>query len=169
MTKEFYQKNAYDVAINLVGKILVRLFLDGRIIKTRITETECYIGENDDACHAHKGRTKRTEVMYHEGGTIYVYLIYGMYYLLNIVTGSIDEPQGVLIRATADYDGPGKITKNLEIDKSFYGKNILSCNNLWIEEDDLEFDIKCDKRVNIDYASEEYKNKLWRFILVSKK
>ena len=102
---EFFKRDATEIAPELIGKLLVRE-IDGEIIKLRISEVEIYKGENDTACHAHKGRTKRTEVMYGAGGRFYVYLCYGIHYLLNIVTGEKDNPQALLIRATVEADGP---------------------------------------------------------------
>ena len=91
---EFYHRPCLQVARELVGKILVHR-TDGVEHRLRITETEAYCGENDTACHAHKGRTKRTEVMYMDAGTIYIYLCYGVHWMLNIVTGREGEPQAI--------------------------------------------------------------------------
>ncbi len=87
LEKEFFTRDIRLVAEELIGKLIVYKKTDGKIEKSRITEIEMYIGEEDLACHAAKGRTARTEVMYAEGGLVYVYLIYGMYWLFNIVTG----------------------------------------------------------------------------------
>ena len=83
---KFFDRDALEVATQLVGKILVSK-LSGEEIRVRITETEAYCGEADTACHAHKGRTKRTEALYCESGTVYVYLCYGMHWLMNVITG----------------------------------------------------------------------------------
>lgn len=134
--REFFRRDVLCVAPDLVGLILVRRLPDGTLLRARITETEAYRGAQDTACHACHGRTKRTEVLYHDGGTIYVYLCYGMHWMLNIVTGHVDEPQAVLIRACADgANGPGKLTKRLQIDKVFNGGDITACPELWIEDD----------------------------------
>ena len=101
--------------------------------RLRISETEAYCGESDTACHAHKGRTKRTEVMYAEAGTIYVYLCYGMHWMLNIVTGEEDEPEAVLIRACCEAAGPGKLTKALGITGEFNRQHICQQEALYIE------------------------------------
>ena len=162
---EFYNRKCTDVAKELVGKILVRKTSEGEI-RLRITETEAYLGADDTACHAHKGRTKRTEVMYMEAGTIYVYLCYGMHLLMNIVTDGIDEPCAVLIRACeGKYSGPAKLTKALNITKDFNRRSIVKSPELWIEDDGLRPRIKLDKRVGIDYASEKDRESLLRFIL----
>lgn len=161
---EFFKQDAIKIAPELVGKLLVRE-IDGEIIKLRISEVEIYKGENDTACHAHKGRTKRTEVMYGEGGKFYVYLCYGIHYLLNIVTGNIDEPQAILIRATIEADGPGKLTKVLKIDKNLNGMEASKESTLWFEDDGEKYKYFKDKRVGIGYASKKDQSRLWRYIL----
>ena len=143
-----------------MGKVLVH-----NEQRLRISETESYCGENDTACHAHKGRTKRTEVLYADAGTIYVYLCYGVHWLLNIITGDVDDPQGVLIRACVDAEGPGKLTKKLGITGSLNRKSAVTSDELWIEDDGFRCDIELDKRVGIGYASQEDQDKLWRFKL----
>ena len=117
----------------------------------------------DTACHAHKGKTKRAEILWHDGGTIYVYLCYGMHWLINIVSGEEDDPQAVLIRCCLEADGPGKLTKKLGIDGTFNNKDILSCPDLWLEDDGYKVDITAEKRVGIAYADEADREKLWRF------
>jgi DNA-3-methyladenine glycosylase len=146
---------------------LVRKSDDGTIHKYIITEIEAYRGEEDLACHASKGRTNRTEIMYHEGGHLYVYLIYGMYWMLNFVTGEKNNPQAILIRGIDQFNGPGKLTKHLKIDKSFYGENLVTSDRIWIEinPEKSKREIKTYPRVGIDYAGEIWKNKPWRFIM----
>jgi len=161
----FFLRDVLEVAPDLLGKYLVRKFPNGNIEKYLITKTEAYRGEEDLACHASKGRTLRTEIMYHQGGLVYVYLIYGMYWMLNIVTGNENNPQAVLIRGINDFNGPGKLTKHLQIDKSFYGEDLNSSNRLWIEDNrnQSKLEILKTKRIGIDYAGDIWKNKLWRF------
>ena len=154
----FYHRPCDEVAKDLVGKIIV---CGGK--KLRISETEVYWGEQDTACHASKGRTKRTEVLYADAGTIYVYLCYGIHWLMNIVTGDADDPQAVLVRACVEAPGPGKLTKALGITGEYNRKSILETEDLWIEDDGKRFEILPDKRVGIGYASEEDQNRLWRF------
>ena len=103
----FYRQDAVTVARLLLGKTLVRRLPDGRTARYPITETEAYVGETDKACHASRGRTTRTEVMYHDGGTVYIYLIYGMHWMLNVVTSTPGNPQAVLIRGIGGHSGPG--------------------------------------------------------------
>ena len=157
---EFYHRPCDAVARDLVGKVIVRG--DTRL---RITETEVYWGEGDTACHAHKGRTKRTEVLYADAGTIYVYLCYGIHWLLNIVTGDVDDPQAVLIRACAEAPGPGKLTKALGITGEYNRHSILETTDLWIEDDGFRCRIGTAPRVGIGYASAEDQARLWRFVM----
>lgn len=164
LTKDFFQQDVLEVAPKLLGKRLIRVYDDGTKEEYIITETEAYRGEEDLASHASKGRTPRTEVMYHEGGVIYVYLIYGMYWMLNFVTGEQDDPQAVLIRGMEKINGPGRLTKKLQIDKSFYNENLASSKRIWIENGTDDISYTTGKRVGIDYAK-EWKHKHWRFIL----
>ena len=157
---EFYHRPCLDVARDLVGKVLVHGDL-----RLRITETEAYCGEADTACHAHKGRTQRTEVMYADAGTIYIYLCYGMHWMLNIVTGEENAPEAVLIRACeGKYNGPGKLTKALGITGQLNRGSIFR-DELWIEDDGFACGIRELPRVGIGYASEEDQSRLWRFQL----
>lgn len=167
LSREFYTRDVLEVAPGLLGQLLVRKFDDGSIQKFMIHEVEAYRGEEDLACHASKGRSKRTEIMYHEGGHLYVYLIYGMYWMLNIVTGKKENPQAVLIRGISNYTGPGKLAKNLKIDKTFYGMDLTSSELIWIEPDLTTpgKNIITTPRIGIDYAGNIWKNKPWRFIL----
>ena len=155
---EFFHRPCLEVSRELVGKVLV---CGGK--RLRISETEAYCGEADTACHAHKGRTKRTEVLYAEPGTVYVYLCYGIHWLLNIVTGEKEQPEAVLIRACVDAEGPGKLTKTLGITGEFNRQHICRQDALWIEDDGFICDVVTDKRVGIGYASQEDRDKLWRF------
>lgn len=161
---DFYHQDAVTVAEKLLGKILIRISEDGTINRFRITETEAYLGEEDLACHASKGRTPRTDIMYADGGKLYVYLIYGMYWMLNVVTGTKNQPQAVLIRGIDNIIGSGKVGRELKIDKSFYGESLLNSNRIWIEYAEDETNFSAEARVGVDYAGDEWKNKPWRFI-----
>ena len=162
--EEFYIKNCTETAPLLLGKFLCRN-INGKIIKTKITETECYFGEADTACHAHKGKTERTKTLYQKGGVAYIYLCYGIHFLFNVVTGPKDMPQAILIRAVENYNGPGKLTKYLQITKSLNEENLITSEKIWIEDSGKAAKYKSYPRIGIDYATEEYKNKLWRFKL----
>jgi DNA-3-methyladenine glycosylase len=165
LTAEFYKQNAVVVAEKLLGKILVRAWEDGTETRYGITETEAYLGEEDKACHASKGRTPRTEVMYSEGGKVYVYLIYGMYWMLNVVTGTENHPQAVLIRGINNIIGSGKVGRELKMDKSFYAENLLDSPRIWIEDAPDIAEFNTAPRIGIDYAGDEWRDKPWRFIL----
>jgi DNA-3-methyladenine glycosylase len=160
---DFFSRDVLVVAPELLGKILVRKFNDGRTERFRITEVEAYRGEEDKACHAHKGRTRRTEVMYHSGGKIYVYLIYGMYWMLNIVTGKENEPQAALIRGLENVSGPGRVGKALQLDAGFYGETLLS-ERIWLEYAAPVLQYETTHRIGVDYAA-EWKEKAWRFVI----
>ena len=163
--REFYRQDSVSLARALVGKILVRRLPDGTELRLRITETEAYTGVDDTACHAHKGKTQRTEVLWRDGGTIYVYLCYGMHNMMNIVSGSEGDAQAVLIRCCEGYPGPGRLTKALRITRSLNGEDMLSCSELWLEDDGINVNITPDKRVGIDYAEDADRNALLRFKL----
>ncbi|MDE6780780.1 MAG: DNA-3-methyladenine glycosylase [Ruminococcus sp.] len=164
LTGEFFDRDCLEVAPELVGKILVRRLPSGEELRERISETEAYRGEEDKACHASKGRTKRTEILYGESGKIYVYLCYGMHWLMNITTGQLNQPQCVLIRAGKVHKGPAKLTKYMQIDGSFNNGEICGSPNIWIEDDGFTPEIKTVPRVGIDYAGDYWKNIEWRFM-----
>ncbi len=161
LTENFFRRDCPEVAKDLVGKVLV---YKGNTL--RISETEVYCGEEDTACHASRGRTKRTEVMYREAGTVYLYLCYGMHWMLNIVTGEVGHPEAVLIRACVEANGPGKLTKRLGLTGDENRSSVLTSESLWIGDDGFCCEIVSDKRVGIGYASQEDQNRLWRFKMV---
>ncbi len=162
---DFFHRTCLTVAEELVGKCLVRRLPDGSCLRLRISETESYCGEDDTACHAHKGRTRRTEVLYADAGTIYIYLCYGIHWLLNIVTGDENDPQAVLVRACVEAPGPGKLTKTLSITGELNRESILTSHELWLEDDGFVCGVRTGKRVGIGYASQEDQDKPWRFIM----
>lgn len=162
--QDFYTRGALDVAPDLVGKLICRRTDSGEILRLRITETECYLGESDLACHASKGRTPRTEIMYQGGGVAYIYLIYGLHWLLNVITGAPNQPQAVLIRACADYPGPARLTKYLGVDKNLNGADFTTSNAIWFEDDGERPEIVRKPRVGIDYAGAYWANIDWRFV-----
>lgn len=195
MDKKFYNENGITLAKNLLNKFLIREY-DNKKIVTKIVETEAYMGTIDKAAHAYKNRkSTRTDSLYLSGGHIYVYLIYGMYNCLNLSANKENIPECVLIRAVEpinDFDeisynrflkpyseltnyqkknltnGPGKLCKGLNIDRSLSGKHIFG-SELYIEDNtDDDFEIVEDKRINIDYAQED-KDKLWRFYIKNNK
>ncbi|WP_201573178.1 DNA-3-methyladenine glycosylase [Psychrobacter nivimaris] len=180
------------VAADLVGKVVCRKLIDSdgseKVLRMRISETEAFIGQDDPACHSHAGtRTARTEIMYEQGGVFYVYLTYGVHHMLNLISGSVESPESVLIRAgflTDDSDrlieeqqlspdkqfthpkqfaGPGKLTKRLQIDRDLYGKPISPTSDVWIEDDDCQPPVSLRPRIGIDYAGDA-KDWLLRYI-----
>ena len=160
---DFFLREATEVAPQLIGKLLCRK-TDGEIVKLRIVETECYYGEQDTACHAHRGRTKRTAIMYEPGGRAYIYLCYGIHALLNVVTGPEDFPQAVLIRGVLGAIGPGRVTKKLDIDCTQNGLDFASSDILWLEDDGAPPCYETARRVGIDYAAKADRDRLWRFV-----
>jgi len=165
LNRDFFIRDVLDVAPDLIGKKMVVRSGDGVCGRYLVTEVEAYRGSEDKACHASKGRTARTEIMYHEGGRLYIYLIYGMYWMLNVVTGGENNPQAVLVRGIESYPGPGKLTKSLGIDRSFYGEDIVTSDRMWFEDAGINPEIKTGERIGIDYAGEYWKTRPWRFYL----
>ncbi len=164
----FFQQDALAIAQLLLGQKLVRRFDDGYETQFTISEVEVYRGEDDLGCHASKGRTSRTEVMYHQGGVVYVYFVYGMYWMLNVVTGNQDSPQAILIRGCKEVKGPGRLGRALALDKSFYGEDLTRSQRLWILIDD-ELPIPphvTSPRVGIDYAGDYWRDIPWRYSLL---
>jgi len=193
LDRPFYEADTLTVAENLIGKILVHEY-DGKALLGRIVETEAYIGSLDKAAHCYNNKmTERTQIMFGEPGHAYVYLIYGMYHCLNVVTEGKGIGAAVLIRALEPLkglnemslnrynkkeglskreiinltNGPGKLCKAFKIDKSYYGED-LTGDRLYICDDGYKGAIERTKRINIDYA-EEAKEFLWRFILKDNK
>lgn len=158
---KFFKNDAVWVAENLIGKILCRK-INGQIIRDKIVEAEAYLGESDSASHARFGKTNRSQTMWEDGGTVYVYLCYGMHHMLNFVTGEKGCPQAVLIRATENANGPGKVCKYFGIDRSLNGT--LIGRELWIEEG-APCTVEMLPRIGIGYAQENDRQALLRFAL----
>ena len=164
LTADFFRRDVLEVAPDLVGKIIVRRLPDGSLLTERIAETEAYRAPEDLACHAAKGRTPRTELLFGESGRLYVYLCYGLHWLLNVVTGQEGQPQGVLIRAGEVHDGPAKLTKYLRITGELNGQPVCGNDQIWLEDDGCRPVIRTAPRVGIDYAGDFWKAVEWRFI-----
>jgi DNA-3-methyladenine glycosylase len=165
LQREFFIRDVLDVAPELIGKNIVVRLSDGKYGRFSVTEVEAYKGSEDKACHASKGRTSRTEIMYHDGGKLYVYLIYGMYWMLNVVTGGENDPQAVLIRGVESLYGPGKLTRSFGIDRTFYGEDLTISERIWFEDYGVNPIIKTGERIGIDYAGEYWKSRPWRFYI----
>ena len=162
---EFRENGPVAVARILLGKVLVRT-VRGRRTEHVITEVEAYDGERDLACHASKGRTKRTEVMYAPGGVWYVYLCYGVHEMLNLVTGPADYPAAVLIRGVAGIAGPGRLTKTLAIDRSLNASAANPDSGLHVEDHGVVVPkqrVVATPRIGVDYAGPIWAAKKWRF------
>ena len=162
---EFFSKTALELAPLLLGKLLCTN-INGEIRKLRITETECYMGTDDAGCHASKGKTERTAVMFGRGGVSYVYLIYGMHNMFNVVCGEVDSPEAVLIRCCEGYNGPAKLTKFLGIDRSLNKVDLTVSDKIWLEDDGFTCGYVTKPRVGIDYAGEYWSKIEWRFVSV---
>lgn len=165
LPREFYTRDVLDVAPELIGKIMTVRLEDDMIGRYMVTEVEAYRGTEDKACHASKGRTARTEIMYHEGGRLYVYLVYGMYWMLNVVTGNENNPQALLIRGVESLPGPGKLTRSLGIDRTYYGEDLIISERIWFEENAVNPIIRTGERIGIDYAGEYWRSRPWRYYL----
>ncbi len=207
LSKIFFKQDTLKVAEELIGKFLVRK-IGKKEIAVMITETEAYDGPYDLASHASTGVTPRNAIMFDHGGYFYIYLCYGMYNMLNVVTGDKDYPAAVLIRgvkvlplskgelertnsttmrgvkvlplskgelegvnsarSNLKLDGPGKLTKYLQVDRKFDRKEIVKETGLWIEDRGVKVDekeIKKTARVGVDYAGPVWRKKPYRFIL----
>ena len=162
---QFFKTDTITLAKSLIGKWIVTT-INGVEVKAQICETEAYLGINDSACHTYKGkRTERVEPMWQGGGTIYIYLCYGLHYLLNIVSCDVGEPEAVLIRGVVGANGPAKATKLLNIDKSLNGQSIVNNSQIIIMDDGKQYKHTTATRVGIDYALPKDKNAKLRFIL----
>ena len=164
----FFRQDAIRLARGLIGTVLVRR-VGGKEYRARIVETEAYVGTHDLASHSSKGRTKRTEVMFGPAGRAYVYLIYGMYEMFNIVAGRKGTGQAVLIRAAeplgdwkANLSGPGKLTRALGITSSANGLDLSGSSIFLLHDPGYRPRIRRTRRVGVDYAK-EWKDALLRF------
>jgi len=180
LQRSFFVRHTLTVARGLLGKILIRKIGNGKLAG-RIVETEAYIGPKDKASHSYNGKiTPRNKTEYLEGGHIYIYLCYGMYWQLNITTTGEGEPECVLIRAVEPVDatglslvnitnGPGKLCRWLKLDKSFNEEDLSESKRIWLESgrDTIEkSQIVATKRIGIDYAG-SWAQKPWRFYIAN--
>jgi len=184
LERPFYlREDTLKIARDLLGKLLVVPTPDGSRVSGMIVETEAYLGREDKAAHSYGGRrTNRTEITYAEGGRVYVFLVYGIYHQLNFVTGPVDHPHVVLIRAVEPVEGidlmrerrggvkdrhltsgPGKLCVAFGIDKSYNGEDLLG-DRIWVEEYKMnqKYGVRGGPRIGIDYA-EEFAEMPWRF------
>lgn len=170
LSNRYFQRPTLIVARGLIGKYLVRENGKGTVAGM-IVEVEAYVGPQDKACHASKGRTGRTEVLFGPPGISYVYLIYGMYHCLNVVTERTGFPAAVLIRAievdSELIDGPGRLCRALEIDRSLNRLDMTDGDKLWFEDRGITVPrskVGTFPRIGVDYAG-AWAKKPWRFRL----
>jgi len=168
LESKFFSQQAIDLAKSLLGTILVHCH-QGKKLRARIVETEAYVGSHDLACHASHGRTKRTEVMFGPGGHAYVYLIYGIHEMFNIVSGNVDDPQAVLVRAAepldgwqADLSGPGKLTREMGITRELNGMDLTGNILFLLNDPTYRPQSVATSRIGVDYAK-DWKDALLRF------
>jgi DNA-3-methyladenine glycosylase len=160
----FFTRDVQIVAKELLGKSLCVAQGDGGVVRSVITETEAYDGEQDLACHARNGKTERNSVMYMQGGVWYVYLCFGMHWMVNVVTGGDAYPAAVLIRGTLTFQGPGRLSNGLQIDGSFNGRKIARSSLLWIEDRGEKVErIFSGPRIGVDFAGPKWRNIPYRF------
>ncbi|MBI2050914.1 MAG: DNA-3-methyladenine glycosylase [Parcubacteria group bacterium] len=164
----FFNRPTLKVAEELLGMFLVRR-IGSREISLPITEVEAYDGFNDKASHASRGNTLRNAPMFGDAGFWYVYLVYGMHWMLNIVTGAREYPAAILIRGAGSINGPAKLTKALSITKTFNAKPASRITGLWIEDRGVvvkKSDIKRLPRIGVDYAGPVWAKRKYRFVVV---
>jgi DNA-3-methyladenine glycosylase len=188
--RDFFARPTLSVARDMVGQLLVRE-VEGQRLVGRIVETEAYIGPEDTACHASKGRTPRTEVMFGPPGHAYIYLVYGMHHMLNLITEAVGFPAAVLVRAIEPLsglaamrryrqkvdcpsikpvnlaNGPGKLCQALAIDKTLNKIDVTAGQSLWMEPGEPIPDqaIATGPRIGIAYAAPCDQAAPWRFWL----
>jgi DNA-3-methyladenine glycosylase len=168
LPQSFFDREAEDVARDLIGCYLVRR--RGRVSsRARIIETEAYVGPHDLACHASRGRTVRTEVMFGPPGILYIYLVYGLHWMLNVVTGPVDFPAAVLIRSVDGICGPGRLSSSFGITGTLNGRFASAPSGLWFANDERLAPPKIDRtpRIGVEYAGQIWSAKRYRFITVA--
>ncbi|HTU26747.1 MAG TPA: DNA-3-methyladenine glycosylase [Pirellulales bacterium] len=166
LDQAFFARPALVVARELLGKYLVRSGA-GVTMVARIHETEAYIGPHDLACHAAKGHTPRTAVMFGPAGFWYVYFIYGIHWMLNVVTEAEGYPAAVLLRGAGEWHGPARLTKAMSIDRQLNGQPAAVSSGLWIEDRGDAVprrQIRRTPRIGVDYAG-DWAAKPYRFVL----
>jgi DNA-3-methyladenine glycosylase len=185
--REFFARDTLAVARDLLGTRLVRL-LDGQRLSGIVVECEAYIGQDDTACHASRGRTRRNEVMFGPPGYAYIYFTYGMHWMLNVVTEAEGFPAAVLLRAIQPVEGietmralrkaqrksradpgltggPARLTRALAIDKTLNGADLVAGERLWLEPNASVpgGSVGRGPRIGVQYAAEKDRLAPWRF------
>lgn len=168
LTARWFERDAIAVARELIGAHLCRSAGNmPEVSRYQIVEVEAYTGPDDRACHAHRGRTKRTGVMFGPPGRAYVYLCYGVHWMLNVVTGPVGHPAAVLIRGVMGISGPGRLTKALRIDGELNGMALDVAGGLWLERGDpvREESVLRTPRIGVNYAGPDWSQRPYRFVL----
>jgi DNA-3-methyladenine glycosylase len=172
--RAIFNRPTLRVARDLLGKFIVRRHR-GRELTAMIVETEAYKGPRDRASHAFGGRrTARVEPLYADGGTAYVYLVYGMHWLLNFSTAGAGNPEGVLIRGVLSgstgqrtlVSGPGRVTAHLRVDRRLDHIDVTRSTQIWVEDRGIRVPARriiAGPRVGIDYAGAYWATRRWRF------
>lgn len=163
--------NALEVAPLLLNCALCVRAPDGSVVRRAIAEVEAYHGFDDRASHAHRGMTPRNSVMFGPPGQWYVYLCYGVHWLLNLVTAAEGYPSAVLIRGVEGLRGPGRLTKGLTIDRRFNAQPCAQASGLWIEPLPADaqhclLPVRSTPRIGVDYAGSEWSSMPWRFVRI---
>jgi DNA-3-methyladenine glycosylase len=160
----FFERRADVVARALLAKTLMRR-LGNKSVAVTILETEAYLGPHDLACHAARGRTARTNVMYGPPGTLYIYFVYGLHWMLNVVTGPEGYPAAVLIRAAGHASGPAILTRELSIDGALNGRLAEPRSGLWFENGKATGRVIATPRIGVAYAGPHWSARKLRFVL----
>ncbi len=167
LRKHFFDRSTPEVAKDLLGKQLCRRLSKGKILRAAICETEAYDGFQDRASHAHKGLPPRNGLMFGPPGYAYIYLCYGIHWLLNITTREKGYPAAVLIRGVDSTRGPGRLTRHFQIDRALNGRLLAPSADLWVEDHDVApcpEEVMARPRIGIDYAGPEWGAMPWRFV-----
>jgi DNA-3-methyladenine glycosylase len=163
LTPKYFARPAQALARELIGAVIVRR-LAGEEKRFFITETEAYLGPHDLACHSARGRTARTEVMFGRPGTLYIYLVYGLHLMLNVVAGPEGTGAAVLIRSAGAVKGPGRLGKELALSIEMNGREACASTGLWFEEGFKPRRILATPRIGVDYAGPRWSRRRLRFL-----
>ena len=160
----FFKRPSMEVAPDLLGSQLCFWDEGGFIRKLTVSETEAYHGSDDLASHASKGRTVRNNLMFGAANHWYLYICYGMYWMLNLVTGQMNEPSSVFFRGTLEVSGPGKLTQKIGVDNQFNGLINSPVSKLWLEKPlATPIEIQQGPRIGVNRAGPIWSNKPYRF------
>jgi DNA-3-methyladenine glycosylase len=167
LRRAFFDRPAVVLARDLIGARIVRRCAQGEECFT-ITETEAYLGPHDLACHSARGRTRRNEVMFGPPGTLYIYLVYGLHLMLNVVAGPQNAGSAVLIRSAGSSRGPGRLGKALNLSMTLNGQIAAPETGLWFEEGEgVPHKVTLTPRIGVNYAGPRWARRKLRFVLAN--